>query len=36
MAWVAADGTLRTLPSHAAAPGHPGLDGFFAARFRRR
>jgi 16S rRNA (cytosine967-C5)-methyltransferase len=33
--WVRADGTLRTLPSHAAAPGHPGLDGFFAARFIR-
>lgn len=32
--WIA-DGWLRTLPSHSAADGLVGLDGFFAARFRR-
>lgn len=33
-AWIA-DGWLRTLPCHSAADGITGLDGFFAARFRR-
>jgi 16S rRNA (cytosine967-C5)-methyltransferase len=31
---ISAEGDLRTLPSHLAARG--GMDGFFAARFRRR
>ncbi|MCW5697890.1 MAG: methyltransferase domain-containing protein [Bauldia sp.] len=34
--FVTADGWLRTLPNHAPAPEIPGgMDGFFAARFRR-
>ncbi len=35
---VTADGDLRTLPSHLPSdnPRHAGLDGFFAARLRRR
>jgi 16S rRNA (cytosine967-C5)-methyltransferase len=33
---LAPDGTLRTLPCHAAGDGvPPGMDGFFVARFRR-
>jgi 16S rRNA (cytosine967-C5)-methyltransferase len=34
--WITAEGWLRTLPSHAPGPGTTGgMDGFFAARFRR-
>ncbi|MFN3686878.1 RsmB/NOP family class I SAM-dependent RNA methyltransferase [Salinarimonas sp.] len=32
---VTRKGDLRILPSHALLPEAPGLDGFFAARFRR-
>ena len=32
--FLAADGTLRTLPCHWNERG--GLDGFYVARFRRR
>lgn len=36
--WLTEDGDLRTLPLHLvrAEPGLSGLDGFFAARLRRR
>jgi 16S rRNA (cytosine967-C5)-methyltransferase len=30
--WITRVGDLRTLPFHEPAPGHPGMDGFFAAR----
>ena len=32
--WISADGDLRTLPSHLSDRG--GMDGFYAARLRRR
>ena len=31
--WISAEGDLRTLPCHLADKG--GMDGFYAARFRR-
>ena len=37
-AWISPEGDVRTLPHHpvGAADAPPGLDGFFAARLRRR
>ncbi|HEX4892658.1 MAG TPA: transcription antitermination factor NusB [Hyphomicrobiaceae bacterium] len=35
-AWVTRDGDLRTLPCHAPGSAAGGMDGFFAARLRRR
>lgn len=38
--WISPDGDLRTLPSHAfgetSDPRYAGMDGFFAARLRRK
>lgn len=34
--WVTRAGDLRTLPYHEASPGHPGMDGFYAARLIRK